>query len=291
MNYKTDMEECLSYIEAHICEEISPRRLAELVGYSFYHFCHVFRICNDMPVGEYVRKRRLQKAAEGLDRGEQITDIALALGFDTPSGFAKAFRREFGMSAREYRKARGSDSILKTKGEIGMKVIMMSKDGFKAVGYSIAPREGDKADMIKSGAYWLGSDFSSVSYEDYNKLARGGVDQVGMWFRPEENGNLYYFLGPEVENFDFVPPGMATVEIPAAEYAVFTTEPADLANDKKAFADVIRKAWKYIFEEWFAESGYSFDQEKYAFEFYTDENGDMDSNQAVADIYIPIKKK
>ncbi|MCB8818493.1 helix-turn-helix domain-containing protein [Desulfosporosinus shakirovi] len=30
-----------------------------------------------------------------------MTDIALALGFDTPSGFSKAFRREFGMSARE----------------------------------------------------------------------------------------------------------------------------------------------------------------------------------------------
>lgn len=293
MNYKTDMEKCLSYIEAHICEEISPRRLAELVGYSFYHFCHVFRTCHDMPVGEYVRKRRLQKAAEGLDQGEQITDLALALGFATPSGFAKAFRREFGMSAREYRKGRGRNNIfkLKLKGEMAMKMTVMSKSAFKAVGYSIPPRDGDKADMIKSGAYWLGSDFSSVSYEDYDKLAKGRADEIGMWFHPEEkDGALSYFFGPVVENFDFVPQGMATVEIPAAEYAVFTTDPVDWVKDKLAFAGEIRRTWKYIFEEWFAESGYNFDQEKYAFEFYTKREG-LDSNQAMADIYIPVKKQ
>ncbi|EGW38004.1 helix-turn-helix transcriptional regulator [Desulfosporosinus sp. OT] len=41
MNYKTDMKRCRNCIEAHIYEELTPRRLAELLGYSFYHFCHV----------------------------------------------------------------------------------------------------------------------------------------------------------------------------------------------------------------------------------------------------------
>ncbi|AFQ42621.1 AraC family transcriptional regulator [Desulfosporosinus meridiei] len=292
MNYKTDMERCLNYIEAHICEDISPRRLAELLGYSFYHFCHVFRVCNDMPVGEYLRKRRLQKALEALDNGEQITNIALALGFETPSGFSKAFRREFGMSASTYRRSKGQRIKGNKKGEKDMQVTIAQKDGFKAVGYSIAPREGNKAELIKLGAYWLGSDFSSVSYEDYDKLAGGGADQIGMWFHPEEkDGDLSYFFGPVVDNFDFVPQGMVTVEVPSAEYAVFTTDPADLANDKQAFAEVIQRTLRYVFEEWFEKSDYSFDQTKYAFEFYTNRNGGMDSNQAVADIYIPIKKK
>ncbi|MCB8818491.1 GyrI-like domain-containing protein [Desulfosporosinus shakirovi] len=69
------------------------------------------------------------------------------------------------------------------------------------------------------------------------------------------------------DNFDYVPQGMVTVEVPTAEYAVFATEPADLANNKGAFAQAIQRTWKYIFEEWFEKSDYLFDQEKYAFEF------------------------
>ena len=292
MNYKTDMERCQDYIEAHICEELTPRRLAELLGYSFYHFCHVFRICNNMPIGEYLRRRRLQKAVEALENGANITDIGLTFGFDTSSGFSKAFRREFGMSASEYRRRMGKQILDEKKGETIMKVTLTKKDSFKAVGYSIAPKDGKTVDIIKSGAYWLGSDFSLVSNEDYTKLAKGNADEIGMWFHPEEkDGDLSYFFGPEVDNFDFVPKGMVTVEVPAADYAVFTTEPANLANDKEAFANTIQKTWKYIFEEWFDKSDYIFEQEKFAFEFYTDKNGGMDCDNAVADIYIPVKKK
>jgi len=292
MNYKTDMERCRNFIEAHIYEELTPRRLAELLGYSFYHFCHVFRICNNMPIGEYLRKRRLKKAVEALENRTQITDIALTFGFDTPSGFSKAFRREFGMSASEYRRRVRKQNLDEKKGEMIMKVTITQKDNLKAVGYSIAPKDGQKVDIVKSAAYWWGSDFSSVSYEDYAKLAKGTADEIGMWFHPEEkDGDLSYFFGPVVDNFDFVPQGMVTVEVPSADYAVFTTDPADLAHDKKAFADTIQKTWKYIFEEWFEKSDYIFDQEKVAFEFYTDKNGGMDSDHAVADIYIPVKNK
>ncbi|MCB8818492.1 hypothetical protein [Desulfosporosinus shakirovi] len=67
-----------------------------------------------------------------------------------------------------------------------MKVRITPKNSFKAIGYSVATKEGEKADIIQLGAYWLGADFSSVSYEDYDKLAKGVADQIGMWFRPEE---------------------------------------------------------------------------------------------------------
>ncbi|MBM7868105.1 AraC family transcriptional regulator [Heliobacterium gestii] len=295
MQYGKDMAFCRQYIEAHLNEEIAPRALADMLGYSYYHFCHVFRICHNMPVGEYIRKKRLKKAVEALEKGAQITEIALTFGFDTPSGFSKAFRREFGMSAREYRRNITKGMMNKKKGGAAMHVRYEKKDGFKAVGYSIDPQDGQKVDLPASGAYWFGLDFSSASSEDYARLAKtenGYADQIGLWYRPEEkNGDLSYFFGVVVESFDFVPTGMVTLEMPAAEYAVFTTESADLANDKQAFCNAIKSAWKYIFEEWFAQSDYVYDQDKYAFEFYTDKNGGMDCEQAVADIYIPVKKK
>ncbi|MDR3551878.1 MAG: AraC family transcriptional regulator [Clostridia bacterium] len=78
MNYAADMRRCREYIDLHIHDEITPKALADLLGYSFYHFCHVFRICNGVPVGVYLRRRRLETAACALNFGEKVTEIALA---------------------------------------------------------------------------------------------------------------------------------------------------------------------------------------------------------------------
>ena len=291
MNYKFDMERCRAYIEEHIQDEIFPRDLAKMLGYSFYHFCYVFRICNDMPVGEYIRKRRLEQGKNALGNNVRITDIALNYGFDTPSGFSKAFRRQFNITPRDYRKQIQEQKTKYVKGGAFMKVKTVTKDGFKAVGYSIALDGEGTIDIKNGGAYWLNSDFSSVTPEEYRKIAGENADQIGMWIHPKEkSGELSYFFGPIVDNYHYIPQGMIKVEIPAAEYAVFTTDPADLANDKEAFGDVINKTWKYIFEEWF-DCEYHFDEEKFAFELYSDKNGGMDSHDAVVDIYIPLIKK
>ncbi|MDR3645227.1 MAG: GyrI-like domain-containing protein [Clostridia bacterium] len=172
-----------------------------------------------------------------------------------------------------------------------MKVTMATKSAFKAVGYSLKPRVGHVEGPEKSGAYWLNSDFSSVSREEYAKIAGDQADEIGMWYHPsEKDGELTYFFGTVVDSFGYIPKGMIKVEIPEADYAVFTTEAAYLKNNKTAFARAIRNGWKYIFEEWFENSGNAYDQTKFSFEYYTDRNGGMDSESAVAEIYIPIKR-
>jgi AraC-type DNA-binding domain-containing proteins len=87
VDYESDMRQCLQYIDEHIHEGITPRFLAQRFHYSFYHFCHIFRIYNDMSVGRYLRKRRLERAVCEFRKGKSITEIALAYGYDTVSGF------------------------------------------------------------------------------------------------------------------------------------------------------------------------------------------------------------
>lgn len=56
-----------------------------------------------IPTNEYIRRIRMQKSRELLDAGKlTITDIAFETGFGTHSSFAKAFKKEFGMTASEY---------------------------------------------------------------------------------------------------------------------------------------------------------------------------------------------
>ena len=57
-------------------------------------------------VADYVRKRRLTFAAQGLaSSGARVIDVALKFGYDTPESFSKAFRRLHGVSPSAARKA------------------------------------------------------------------------------------------------------------------------------------------------------------------------------------------
>ena len=152
-------------------------------------------------------------------------------------------------------------------------------DAFTAIGYSLAPPEGE-VDVLESGAYWLGKDFSSVSKEEYQKLTYPGYAEIGTWMHPDQSGSdLRYFLGPEVKNTDYVPEGMVVLEFLAAEYAVFTV-PA--AKDLDELHANIRKTWKYIFSQWFDTSEWKYDESKMDFERYCGEE---------TCIYVPVIRK
>ncbi len=69
MGYREDMVRCREYISEHSAEDLTAEKLADVFGYSFFHFCHVFTSCNEMSVGEYLRDVRLSKAAAEIVNG------------------------------------------------------------------------------------------------------------------------------------------------------------------------------------------------------------------------------
>ena len=75
--------------------------VARQVGCAPCHLTTVFRLETGMPLHRYLRRLRLALAlAEVAKRTRPITEIALALGFSTPSHFSTCFRAEFGCSPR-----------------------------------------------------------------------------------------------------------------------------------------------------------------------------------------------
>jgi AraC family transcriptional regulator of adaptative response / methylphosphotriester-DNA alkyltransferase methyltransferase len=58
-------------------------------------------------------RARLRAAAASLraDPGQTVREVALAVGYHQPAQFAKAFRREFGVSPAEYREAAAQDRL------------------------------------------------------------------------------------------------------------------------------------------------------------------------------------
>ena len=96
-------------------------------------------------------------------------------GFDTVSGFTRAFTRKFGIAPSVYKKLKGAKFVMKPE--------IKDFPAFTAVGYVLKPES--EIDVRENGAYWLGKDFSGVSKEDYAKLSAAGRGEVGLWMHPE----------------------------------------------------------------------------------------------------------
>ena len=86
----------LKYIDEHLEETLTTKMIARVAGYSEYHFIRVFKECMNTTIMEYVCKRRLIKASEEIVLGEKIIDVAMKYGWQSHSGFTKAFKKEFG---------------------------------------------------------------------------------------------------------------------------------------------------------------------------------------------------
>ncbi len=292
MNYRKEIEKCIEFIEDHIKEDITIEEIANQSGYSLYHFCRVFSLCKGISVMEYIRGRRLALAATELFKGRIILDIAFDYGFETPSGFAKAFRKAYGYSPTQYMMRMPQYADTKTTFEIGayiMKPVMVKRPAFKVAGYGIKTNITGVTYTKDIASYWSNYEGKNLESKMYKILNPAEHGEVGLCVPLSEDGNVIYLLGVIVDDFSKVEEDMLTVEVPEAEYAVFTTVPVDTSNDKKQieFAEIIARTWKYIFEDWFKGSEYIYDKSKIDFEFYDERCHHR--KDTVMDIYIPIR--
>jgi YesN/AraC family two-component response regulator len=56
----------------------------------------------NMSAGDYVRKKRLDKACQMLREGNNVSETAYSTGFADPNYFSKTFKKNFGISPTEY---------------------------------------------------------------------------------------------------------------------------------------------------------------------------------------------
>jgi AraC family transcriptional regulator len=93
------------YIHATYLEPVEIITLAEIAGVHPAHLSRVFREQTGQPVGAYVRRLRIDWAANELVRTDaSLSDIALRAGFADQSHFTRAFKRQIGLTPGCYRK-------------------------------------------------------------------------------------------------------------------------------------------------------------------------------------------
>lgn len=93
-------------MEATLGQAGSLEKWAAQADMSRFHFVRSFKAAFGMSPHRYRMTRRLERARELLVRSQgPITEIALEVGFDSPSHFAAAYRRRFGETPGHTRQA------------------------------------------------------------------------------------------------------------------------------------------------------------------------------------------
>ena len=91
-------------LEVNIDKEFNLAALAEEAGMSEFHFSRVFKRTTGFSPLQYLTRQRIALARQLLcETDKSMIEIALEIGYSSPSHFAQIFRREVGITPSEYR--------------------------------------------------------------------------------------------------------------------------------------------------------------------------------------------
>jgi AraC family transcriptional regulator len=298
-DYYVQIQKTLDYIEDHLSGPLSVECLARVACFSEFHFHRVFQTMVGEAVMEYVRKRRLARAAYQIAHTDKkLIDIALDNGFQSHENFTRAFKKVFERTPLAYRKqgiltpVYAKSNVLQRKfnpylGGIRMDYQLKTKPAFKLIGYELKTscREGENSREIP--AFWSSYLQEKKSIRIPNRVQTDSQVELGICTDFNmETGDLTYIIGMEATDFEGVPTDLVCREFPEARYAVFTTPM--ITQDQ--FVASIQSTWRSIFEEWFPHSGYEHAGGA-EFELYDDRCNPSKNELIQMDIYIPIKEK
>ena len=102
--YTDCIEDVKRYIRDHIHEPLDRERLAAVAGFSIPHFHRVFTSQVGESAASYIRRLRMERAGRKLRMGAvDITQVAIATGYESHAAFSKAFKGQYGVSPSEFR--------------------------------------------------------------------------------------------------------------------------------------------------------------------------------------------
>ena len=165
MNNLQLIEKVLIFIDEHICEELSYERLAEVFGYSSFHFHKIFSSVTELSIAEYIRKRRLTMAHKILcETTESVADICYRVGFNSIQTFNRAFKDTFGMQPLVARERQAKITYRSVEEIVTGYLKRVVVEGI----FSIEPRFEEREEFLIAG---------------YRKHTKGGFHVIGeSWF-------------------------------------------------------------------------------------------------------------
>lgn len=268
MDWLSKMNAAIEYIENNLTGEIDFNIVAQRACCSSYNFQRMFSFITDVPLAEYIRRRRLTQAAIELKNSDvRIIDVALKYGYDSPVSFARAFANMHGVTPSEVRhssvelKAYPRISFqISIKGEKVMNYRIETKEAFDVFGIETVASLSGESGYISPAELWQRSHQNGEYEKLYNAAGRlpdyvsqdlcsiHGVEN----YRTTEGNTFAYMLFAFVSE-DSKTEGYKIQHIPSQTYAVFPSERFDWNKD---FGKVLSDLQKRFFTEWLPTANY-----------------------------------
>lgn len=102
--YTRRINRLTEYINIHIEEDLDLNKLAQICNLSPYHFHRITKAFLGEPLGAYIGRLRVEKAARSLRYTNlSVQEIAFSVGYNSPSSLTKVFNQHYGISPTEFR--------------------------------------------------------------------------------------------------------------------------------------------------------------------------------------------
>ncbi|MEQ7874315.1 AraC family transcriptional regulator [Sphingomonas sp. ASV193] len=107
------------YLHDYDGDRLNLRDIARAIGVTAGYLTQQFRLAEGIPLYRYHRQLRLGRALRELPHCNDITQLALELGFSSHSHFTSSFRDAFGLTPSQYRDLAGTRALERFANEIG----------------------------------------------------------------------------------------------------------------------------------------------------------------------------
>ena len=104
--YNTENEKVnkeVAYINENLAEDLTLDRLAEVCYISKSYLSHQFKQYTGLSIYQFIIKKRLTVARNMIQEGTPVTEACMTCGFSDYSNFHRSFKKEFGVSPKEFR--------------------------------------------------------------------------------------------------------------------------------------------------------------------------------------------
>lgn len=267
----------LNHLQFHLGNEIQLSELADLGGFSKFHFSRLFKAYTGETVIAFLKRKRLEKAAYYLRFTEKsISEIAYEIGYDVPSSLNVPFAKMFGCTPSEFRKTK--QKLQQTKNDImelkamqlevrieqtqDLEVIFLRTFGYNQASIGRAWRT-IMPYVAQKGIYGPNSKVIGAALDDPEN-----VDPSKCEYHASVSSDL-----PLVPEDDF---SVRTLQ--GGKYAVFTLEGS---------YDQMEDAYAWILRKWLPESGYQL-RDAEVYDHYLNSMVNTPENELLTDIYLPI---
>ena len=267
------LERGLRYILDNLCSsDMTLEAVAAHAGYSPGYFKTLFAQHFEAPFERFVTKLRMRQAARDICDEHFPKDIAARYGYANPASFSKAFRREIGISPRQFYK--GSYAVPDMPLRSNLNGVKISLDytverAFVLRGNTAPPPRGVQTFLMDA----LALPFTGK----YPQFEHALDDSIGLWHYRAEAGMEYVF-GPIEERLGAISvldaqprenaDGTLRIVVQGGRYAVFSYERPE---DDRAIPLVQRMLSRYVFQEWIPMNRKATNTMGYTYERFTSE--------------------